>query len=341
MSDRDTVDLSIIVVSFNTKVMTLAALDSVYAETLDLAYEVIVVDNASHDGSAEAIAAHPGRPRLVALAQNIGFARANNLAAASARGRQILLLNPDTIVQSRAIDLLAAFSKAHPDAKIWGGRTLFADGSLNPSSCWGRMTPWRLFCRASGLTALFPRSEWFNGEAYGGWPRNRVREVDIVSGCYFLVDRDLWQRLGGFDPLFFMYGEEADLCLRAHALGARPMVTPAATIVHYGGASERARSDKMVRLLSAKASLVERHFAPRWRRIGLDLLAAWPLTRMLALEAAARLTGNPRHAEAAAVWAEIWRRRTEWRGGWRRDDATRTTSGSTVVVPFGKPASGA
>lgn len=331
MAAHDAIDVSIIVVSFNTKAMTLAALDSIYAETLDVAYEVIVVDNASSDGSAEAIARHPGKPALTALAENIGFARANNLAARQARGRRILLLNPDTIVKGRAVDLLVAFADQNPAAGIWGGRTLFADGRLNPSSCWGRMTPWRLFCRASGLATVFKRSAWFNGEAYGGWPRNRVREVDIVSGCFFLVDRDLWLRLGGFDPLFFMYGEEADLCLRAHALGALPMVTPAATIVHHGGASERTRADKMVKLLAAKASLVERHFDARWRGVGLALLAAWPATRGLAFTALARVTGSPRHAATAAEWRQIWQRRHDWRHGWRRPVAS---AAGAVVIPF-------
>ncbi len=339
MTESETIDVSIIVVSYNTRELTLAALDSVYAETLDTSFEVIVVDNASSDGSADAIAGHPGRPQLIRLGTNIGFARANNLAALRAKGRRLLLLNPDTVVQGRAIDLLLAFARGHPEAGIWGGRTLFGDGRLNPSSCWGRMTPWRLFCRASGLAAVFKTSELCNGEAYGGWPRNRVREVDIVSGCFFLIERELWNRLNGFDPVFFMYGEEADLCLRARGIGARPMVTPAATIVHYGGASERARADKMVRLLAAKASLIERHFAPAWRSAGLLLHAAWPLSRFLTFALAARLSGHSAHAEAAATWGRIWRRRAEWRHGWPIHAAAPEAS-ADVVTPFRKPAAG-
>ena len=336
-------DVGVVVVTYQSESTIVECLERLLAAQ-DV-QRIVVVDNASADGSADAIAAHPGRPRLVRLATNIGFARANNLAAQGAKGRLLLLLNPDTIVQRRAIDLLVAFARANRDAGIWGGRTLFADGRLNPSSCWGRMTPWRLACRASGLAAIFKGSELFNGEAYGGWPRNRVREVDIVSGCFFLIDRALWQRLGGFDPLFFMYGEEADLCLRAQALGARPVVTPAATIVHYGGASERARADKMVKLLAAKASLIERHFAPAWRSAGLLLHAAWPLTRRIAFTLLARLSGKPAHAEAAATWRQIWDRRAEWQHGWRRRDGVSdalsdATAGSGVVTPFRNPAAG-
>lgn len=310
------IDVSVIVVSYNTREMTLAALRSLAAETVATSIEVIVIDNASHDGSAAAIAAEPGSRTLIALDANIGFAAANNLAAARAQGKFILLLNPDTLVLSRAVDQLIAFARNNPDARIWGGRTLFGDGRLNPSSCWRRMTLWNLFCRASGLTGLFPDTFAFNGEAYGGWSRDTVREVDIVSGCFFLIRRDFWQRLGGFDKRFFMYGEEADLCLRAREFGARPMVTPAATIVHHGGASETARTAKLVKLLAAKAALIERHFAFGPRQLALALHAAWPLSRLVALKVGAALTGKQRFSDAAAVWSEVWARRAEWRHGW-------------------------
>ena len=285
------IDVSIIVVSYNTLALTRAALDSVVAQTHVARYEVIAVDNASADGSAGMIASHPIGADLIRLDENIGFARANTLAARRARGRYILLLNPDTVVLESAIDRLVAFADCHPEARIWGGRTYFADGSLNPSSCWKRMTVWNLICRATGLTGLFPRIGAFNSEAYGGWARHHPRHVDIVSGCFLLIDRPLWSALGGFDPIYFMYGEEADLCLRARALGANPLITPSAQIVHYGGASEPARAGKMVRLLAAKETLIERHWNPLLVPLGQALLAAWPLTRMLALSTAAAITG--------------------------------------------------
>ncbi|MEQ1718647.1 MAG: glycosyltransferase family 2 protein [Hyphomicrobium sp.] len=310
------VDVSIILVSFNTAAMTRAALDSILAETKSVRYEVIAVDNGSSDGSADMIAAHPIKASLIRLNENIGFARANTLAARRARGRYILLINPDTVVLDCAIDKLLAFARTHPRARIWGGRTLYPDGRLNPSSCWKRMTVWNLFCRAAGLTGILSRFETFNGEAYGRWARHHVREVDIVSGCFFLIERELWQGLRGFDPVFFMYGEEADLCLRARAFSARPLVTPAATIIHYGGASETARAGKMVRLLAAKATLIDRHWQPSLAPIGRALLAAWPLTRVLATTAVALLTGSASAHKASEEWREIWARRREWRTGY-------------------------
>ena len=326
--------LSIMIVSYNTCEMTLACIDSIVAETRETSFEIIVVDNISTDGSVEAIAAHPARPRLIAHDENIGFGRANNLAAESASGEFLLLLNPDTVVRDRAIDRLVAFARARPDAMIWGGRTVFADGRLNPSSAWGRMTPWRLACRATGLTGILPRSRMFNGEAIAGWGRDTVREVDIVSGCFLMTPRAFWRRLGGFDPVYFMYGEEADFCLRARALGARPVVTPEATIIHHGGASEATREGKMVKLLAAKSTLVDMHFPAGLRTIGLSLNAAWPLGRWLALWLVARLTGNRTAADTAEVWHRIWQRRREWRQGWRRCPAPRSDGGA--AVPLGR-----
>ena len=326
------IDVSIIIVSYNTLEMTRAALDSVRAQTHDVRYEVIAVDNASADGSADMIAEHPIGANFIRLTDNIGFARANTLAARQARGRYILLLNPDTIVRDRAIDKLVAFARATPAARIWGGRTVFADGSLNPSSCWHRMTVWNLFCRASGLTGVFPRMALFNGESFGGWQRNTERQVDIVSGCFFLIETALWHDLGGFDPLYFMYGEEADLCLRAHAFGALPRVTPTATIVHYGGASETARAGKMVRLLSAKASLIARHFHPLLAPIGKALLAAWPLSRAIATSLLALARNNPRSRNAAKEWREIWRRRAEWRHGYAAPSLPSATASEHAAL---------
>ena len=300
--------LSILIISYNTREMTLECLRSVARETRT-PHEVIVVDNASPDGSAAAIAAEFPDIRLFAETTNHGFAGGNNLAATHARGDYLLLLNPDTVVQDGAIDTLLAFAERTPDARIWGGRTLFGDGSLNPGSCWGRMTLWNVFARVSGLTRLFPHNPLFNPEDYGGWRRDSEAGVDIVAGCFFLIARADWEALGGFDPVFFMYGEEADLCLRARReLGARPRITPEATIIHYAGASEAVRSDKMVRLLAAKMTLIKRHL-PAWQRgAARRLYRLWPLTRRIALGIAGR-------RERAAVWGEIWDRRAEWEHG--------------------------
>ena len=305
--DREPV-VSVLVISYNTRAMTLACLRSLRAETR-VPHEVVVLDNASSDGSAEAIAAAFPEVTLIASRENLGFAGGNNRAAEQARGRFILLLNPDTVVLDGAVDRLVAFAARTPRARIWGGRTLHADGRLNPASCWRRMTLWNAFCRTAGLAGLFPGSGLFNAEAYGGWDRGTVRAVDLVSGCFFLIERELWRALEGFDRDFFMFGEEADLCLRARTLGADPHVTPDATIVHHGSASMPDQAEKMAMLLQAKVALVRRHF-PAWQRpLGVALVRLWPLSRMLA----GRLAGG---RAAGGMWAAVWARRAAWTGGY-------------------------
>jgi len=310
------IDLSIIIVSFNTRDMTIECLRSARAETRDVAFEIIVVDNNSTDGSAAAIEREFPDVKLTALKENIGFSRANILAVQAARGRRVLLLNPDTVVLDRAIDRLEAFANETPSCRIWGGRTLNQDRSLNPSSCWRRMTIWSLVCSAVGLSHLFPNSSLFNTEAYGGWDRGSIRNVDIVSGCFFLIDRDLWDQLEGFDPAFFMYGEEADLCHRARRLGARPIVSPSATIVHYGGASTASTLEQRLLLLKGKATLMNQHWRPMGRRIGRVLFLLGVLIRWAAYQQASRLMRRPGVSSVAAEWKAIWQRREEWINGY-------------------------
>jgi GT2 family glycosyltransferase len=177
------------------------------------------------------------------------------------------------------------------------------------------MTLWSTFCRASGLSGLFPASPLMNSEAMGRWPRDTERDVDIVTGCLFLLKRATWARLGGFDPAFVMYGEEVDLCMRAKAVGMQPRVTPDAVIVHYGAASDTVRPDKMVRLLRAKTELIKRHFPAHSRWLGRQLFRLWPLSRAVALGVAGRLTGRADWREKAGEWRAVWDRRSEWQGG--------------------------
>lgn len=308
--------------------MTLACLASVYEQTRT-PFEVIVVDNASTDGTVAALReAFPADayPNLTLLAEteNRGFGPTHPLALAHATTDHYLLLNPDTVVLDHALDELWAFSQRVPTAGIWGGRTLYADGTLNPTSVFRRMTPFSVLCRVVGLNNILHRSSLFNSEYFGNWDRGDERPVDIVTGCLLLITRDLWERLNGFDDAFIMYGEEVDLCLRAIAAGAAPRMTPKATIVHYGGASQTLRSDKMVRLMRAKIELIRRHFHPATRRISAWMFGLWPLSRSLVWHLIA-LTGRPNSKEKAAVWSEVWQRRAEWKIGYA---AQAPTSGA-------------
>lgn len=304
-------DVSILIISFNTKDLTRECLRSVFEQTQETSFEVILVDNDSRDGSAQMVAEEFPGVQLIASSENLGFGRANNLAGERARGDFVLLLNSDTVVQDQAIDRLVAFARRHPQAGMYGGRTVFADGTLNATCCWGRPTLWSEFATGSGLAHLFPRSELCNPRALGGWQRDTEREVAVISGAFLMLTREAWQRLGGFDTRFFMYGEDIDLCLRGRALGYRGRFCPSAQIIHHGGASDRVRVDKMVKLFRAKAQLYRKH----WRRtaalgiLGLDL---WALTRLCGFKALTVF----RKSKAASYqnWREIWAQRSAWHG---------------------------
>lgn len=307
-------DLTVIMVSYNTRELTLTALETLFANAGPIAMEVILWDNASGDGSADAIAAAFPDVILVRSPDNLGFAAANNAAAKMASADWLLLLNPDTETHTRAIRNLYDFALANPQAGIVGGRTVFPDGALNPASCWSRISLWSLFCSAFGLTAAFPKSGIFNPESFGGWKRDTVREVDIVSGCFLMVPRQLWNELGGFRDKYFMYGEEADLCLRAHKLGYQPMITPDAQIMHLVGASTNLRSDKLVSLQRARATLIRDHW-PQWKvPLGLAMMWQWAVNRSLFY----RLSGLfGRGSAGRGIWDNVWRERSTWLGGYR------------------------
>jgi GT2 family glycosyltransferase len=314
--------VSVLIVSYNVREMTVACINSLRDTTSDLDLELLVVDNASEDGSDTAIEAvlardwRDDRARLIRPGSNLGFARANNLAASEARGRYLLLLNPDTVLRQGTVQAVLACAAARPAARIWGGRTVFADGTLNPTSCWGRHTLWSVTCQAIGLNVVFRSSPLFNAEAYGGWKRDTCREVDIVTGCFLLIERSFWEQLGGFDSRFFMYAEEADLCLRARAYGARPVIAPEAELVHYGGASETARAAKLGRIFQAKITLIDEHWSIPARVAGRLLYRLYVLNRAVGYGLGARLTGRASWRQAAVEWAAVWASRNTWLKGY-------------------------
>jgi N-acetylglucosaminyl-diphospho-decaprenol L-rhamnosyltransferase len=308
-------ELTIILVSYNTKDLTLECIRSVFEQTRSIPFEVIVLDNASTDGSAEALREAFPDIHLIASSENLGFGRANNLLAKQARGRRILLLNPDTVILDHAVDRLCEFADKNPDRRIWGGRTVFADGTLNPSSCWADATLWSVFCYVTGLSR-FNWSRLFNPEGYGSWKRDTVRAVDIVTGCFFLIDKDLWQQLGGFDPQFFMYGEEADLCMRARRFGARPTITPAATIVHHGHASEPDRAEQRIKVLAGRITLMQRHRPPLTLAIAKMLYLMLPIVRLVAYQAAGMVLQKEDYRRSASAARYMWLNRDRWINGW-------------------------
>jgi N-acetylglucosaminyl-diphospho-decaprenol L-rhamnosyltransferase len=299
-------DVSVVIVSYRVPELLRACLASVQREAVGCSYEVIVVENASGDGSAELVRDEFPDLRLIALERNIGFAAGSNLGARAASGEYVLMLNPDTELVGDTFSALLRYARAHPRAGLIGGRTLNPAGELDPGSCWGAQSIWSLVCFASGMSTLLRRSRLFNPESLGGWRRDTPREVDIVTGCLCLAPRAVWDELEGFDETFFMYGEDADLAARARKLGYHPAITPDAVIVHHLGQSSPSVAKREM-TLRCRVALARKHFTPRRAQAAIVLLQAGTGLRALGARVA---------RSESSTWPAAWRRRRDWRGGY-------------------------
>jgi N-acetylglucosaminyl-diphospho-decaprenol L-rhamnosyltransferase len=300
-------EVAIVIVSYNTRERTLDCVRSVLAHPPAPATEIVVVDNDSADGSADALELEFPGVTVFRSGDNLGFARAVNLGARASSAEYLLLLNPDTVVLPGALAALLAFAREHPEHGVYGGRTLREDGELDPSSCWGAPTLWSLTCFALGLSTAFAGSPVFDPESLGRWQRDTVREVPVVTGCLLLVSRVDFFSIGGMDERFFLYGEDAEFSLRAARAGMRPVIVPEAAIVHAVGASTGARGRKMTMVLAGKVTLLRSAWSPLRARIGVGVLTAGVLLRA-GLETVTRRRDR--------MWAHAWQHRDEWLPGY-------------------------
>ena len=302
-------DVSIIVVNFNTMNLALKCIYSIYEQTSRYRFEVILWDNASSDGSQEAFLKIKNQYSELFLYLsdiNYGFAKANNLATENARGRYILLLNPDTEILDGAIDKLVNFADSCNDPYIIGGSTFFSNGERNTTSCWSKPTRWSLFSMGIGLASLFRKSWLFNPESFAWWSWTHIREVDIVTGCFMLIPKKCWEKLKGFDLDFFMYGEDADLCFRAKEIGINSIIYPEATIIHHEGQSEPIQADKIIRLFEAKQQLFRKHYSTRFSRYGKRMLYIYAFSRMVVTVALGFMSDSYR--VKSKTWKEVYNR---------------------------------
>jgi N-acetylglucosaminyl-diphospho-decaprenol L-rhamnosyltransferase len=234
-------DVSVVIVSYESRELLTRCLSALAADEGGAASrEVIVVDQASGDGTAAWLEAEHPDVRLVALEENVGFGAGNNRGAELAQGRWLLLLNSDAFVRPGAIDELVRFAEARPEIGAAGPRLLWPDGRLQ-RSCRRFPTVFRLATEFLYLRKLAPRSRILNGFYCGEFAHDEPRRVDWVTGACVLVRRELYERLGGFDEAFFLYSEEVDLLYRAAQTGAETWYDPAAEVVHvWGGTAGRA-----------------------------------------------------------------------------------------------------
>ena len=228
--------VSIVIVSFNAR----EHLERCLEEVGGGAHEVVVVDNASADGSPALVRERYPSVKLIELSENLGFGAANNVGMDAAAGDLFLLLNSDAWPLGDAIERLAAFAADHRRAGVVGPRLRNPDGSLQ-RSVRGWPTPWRLATEYLFLRRLGRRTRAFNAFYGAGFDHESVRSVEVVKGAVMLVRREAFEAIGGFDPDFFMYGEEMDLCYRVGRAGWEVVFDPGAEFVHVGGVSTGAR----------------------------------------------------------------------------------------------------
>jgi GT2 family glycosyltransferase len=238
LSARQQLDLSILIVTYNSARFIGACLEAIEATVVDHSYEVIVVDNASSDGTVARVRAEHPRVRLLQMGHNAGFAAANNRGYAQSSGRNVLLLNGDAVVQPNALDVLTQFLDANPGVGVVAPRLENPDGSDQGTARSFPTPAAALFGRRSPLRRAFPENR-FSRRYLSGLDRDGegAFAVDWVSGACLMIRSDLAQRIGLLDERFFMYWEDADLCRRVARAAYGVWCVPAARVVHTEGSS--------------------------------------------------------------------------------------------------------
>ncbi|MBO4487034.1 MAG: glycosyltransferase family 2 protein [Bacteroidaceae bacterium] len=235
--------LTAIIVNYNVKHYVLQCLLSLRRAAKGLDWEVFVVDNNSSDRSVEYLKENFSEgsfPQLhiIANADNPGFGKANNQAFLQAKGDYVLYINPDTFVSEDTLHQCLTFMEKHPDAGCLGVKMLNANGTFAPESRRGVPTPWASFCKITRLSKLFPRSKTFGYYYLQHLPINEPAQVEIVSGAFMMVKREVVSRVGVFDEDYFMYCEDTDLSYRMLKAGMHNYYLPT-QILHYKGESTR------------------------------------------------------------------------------------------------------
>ena len=255
-------ELSIIIINYNVKEFLQNLIHSLQKAALKINHEIIVVDNASDDGSVEFIREKFPYIKLIVNQTNLGFSSANNIALQAAKGKFLLLINPDTIVSEDTITKMIEFFDRYPDAGLAGCKILNPDGSLQLACRRSFPGPWTSFCKVTGLSTLFPKSRLFARYNLTYLDENSTYEVDAISGSFMMLKKEVYEKVGGFDEQFFMYGEDLDLCYRIQKNGYKVYYYAGTQIIHYKGEStKRSGLDETKYFYNAMNLFVKKHLS--------------------------------------------------------------------------------
>lgn len=254
-------DLSIIIVNYNVRDLLVGAIESVREASSGLSTEIIVVDNASTDGAVELLERDYPDVTVIPLERNVGFGRANNVGIGIATGEYILLLNPDAVVEEDTFHAMIRFMEEHPRAGVATAKILRPDGAFEPAAIRGFPNPWSAFTRIVGLSRLFPGSRLFGRYNQTWRDPDQTQQVEAIMGAFMFYRGDVLRELEGFDPDFFMYGEDLDLCRRTGLAGWEVWYYPGTSVVHIKGESTRRSSLDSIRMFyDAMEIFAQKHF---------------------------------------------------------------------------------
>ena len=257
--------LSIVIVNYNVRYFLEQCLKSVFSALKDLEAEVFVVDNHSVDGSVEMVREKFPQVQLIANEHNPGFAKANNQAIKLARGKYVLLLNPDTVVQENTFTASYEFMEKHPQAGALGITMIDGNGNYLPESKRGLPTPWVAFYKIFGLTKIFPKSKRFARYYLGHLSKDENQEIEILAGAYMWMRKSALDKIGLLDEDYFMYGEDIDLSYRFLKAGYQNYYLADSRIIHYKGESTKKGSLNYVFIFyRAMVIFAQKHFSARY-----------------------------------------------------------------------------
>jgi GT2 family glycosyltransferase len=255
-------DLSVIIVSYNVKYFLEQCLHSVEKASEHIAVEIFVVDNNSADGSVQMVAEKFPAVHLISNDVNLGFAKANNQAIRLASGKYILLLNPDTLVQEDTFSKCVAHMDEFSDIGALGVKMIDGAGNFLPESKRAMPTPGVAFYKIFGFSALFPRSTTFGRYHLSFLNKDKIHDVDVISGAFMLLRKSALEKSGLLDEVFFMYGEDIDISYRIKLAGYRNVYFPLTTIIHYKGESTKKGSiNYVIVFYNAMIIFAQKHFA--------------------------------------------------------------------------------
>jgi hypothetical protein len=266
--NEETIDLGIVIVSYNTRDLLRTCLKTVYGSQGDFSYQVCVVDNHSNDRSAEMVAEEFPQTLLIANQTNRGYPAANNQGLRAFgyperadAPRFALLLNPDTELPPRGLADMVAFMERRPEVGVAGPRLELVDGSLDLACRRAFPSPLVSFYRLTGLSKLFPRSRRFGRYNLTYLDPSEMTEVDSVVGAFMMLRREVIQQVGLMDESFFMYGEDLDWCYRIKAAGWKVYYNPDVTVLHVKRAASRHSARAQIEFWRAMRLFYQKHYA--------------------------------------------------------------------------------